>query len=265
MDNPKKVLEKGIDDAYRDVSPEAISDGNRYKNMFRENENLTGGMADNFTLDKLLKRYSKQGIDKTELQRQIRKGLETEREHTSNKKIALEIVFDHLYENPKYYDELKNESLIRGKFKTNEKSNIKKQNKPISKIFSVKKIENKEATSTGSSGAFEPMFSSETPKKVETKEATSTSSTGSYETTAAWAKSMKPNDWRGKKKTLYPGGKFVKIKEKCKKFKYCNQGDIGALKLTEDEILQQAISNVSKKMNVSEEIINFLLRENKVK
>jgi hypothetical protein len=70
-------------------------------------------------------------------------------------------------------------------------------------------------------------------QKIETKEATGASSSGSYETPAAWAKSMSKKDWRGKSKTQIPGGKFVQVKEKCKKFPYCNQGDINALKLTD--------------------------------
>jgi len=63
-------------------------------------------------------------------------------------------------------------------------------------------------------------------KKTETKEATGSGSSGSYETPAAWAKSTKKKDWRGRKKPLLPGGKFVTIKKRCKNFPYCNQGDI---------------------------------------
>ena len=76
------------------------------------------------------------------------------------------------------------------------------------------------------------MFSDETPKKIkksqitktETKEATGSGSAGAYVTPAAWAKSTKKKDWRGKNKTLFPGGKFVQVKKKCKTFPYCNQG-----------------------------------------
>ena len=73
-------------------------------------------------------------------------------------------------------------------------------------------------------------------KKVEATEGTATgASSGSYETTSAWAKSTNKKDWGGKKKTQIPGGKFVQVKKKCQKFPYCNQGDIKALKIFENE------------------------------
>jgi predicted transcriptional regulator len=68
-------------------------------------------------------------------------------------------------------------------------------------------------------------------KKVEATEATLASSSGSYETPFFLAKNKK--NWRGMAKTLYKGGKFVKVKEKCRTFPYCNQGDINALELFE--------------------------------
>jgi 2,3-bisphosphoglycerate-independent phosphoglycerate mutase len=37
---------------------------------------------------------------------QIKKGIEVEMEHTSDKRIALKIALDHLKEDPKYYDKL---------------------------------------------------------------------------------------------------------------------------------------------------------------
>jgi hypothetical protein len=36
-------------------------------------------------------------------------------------------------------------------------------------------------------------------------------------------------------KTMIPNGEFVEVKAKCKKFPYCNQGDINALKLTKSK------------------------------
>ena len=46
-------------------------------------------------------------------------------------------------------------------------------------------------------------------------------------------------NWRGNKKTQWPGGKFVKIKKKCRTFPYCNQGDINALDLTENQKIKK--------------------------
>ena len=96
-------------------------------------------------------------------------------------------------------------------------------------------------------------------KKVETKEATGSGSSGSYETTSAWAKSTKKKDWGGRKKTQIPGGKFVQVKAKCKKFPYCNQGDIKALKIFENEKVKIAIQNISKRHNISENVIKTII------
>ena len=96
-------------------------------------------------------------------------------------------------------------------------------------------------------------------KKVETKEATGSGSSGSYETTSAWAKSTKKKDWGGRKKTQIPGGKFVQVKKKCKKFPYCNQGDIKALKIFENEKVKTAIQNISERHNISETVIKTII------
>ena len=134
-----------------------------------------------------------------------------------------------------------------------------------------KKSENKEATSAGAAGgfvgkvAFNPNSEfvkksfDETPKKVETKEATGSGSSGSYETPAAWAKSTSKKDWRGKSKTLFPGGKFVQVKKKCKTFPYCNQGDINALNFTNESKINKVITKLSEKYNISEDYIKKLI------
>ena len=96
-------------------------------------------------------------------------------------------------------------------------------------------------------------------KKVEAKEATTSASVGSYETPAFLAKNSK--NWRGGKKPLYKGGKFVEVKKKCLTFPYCNQG-VGAIKIFENETLKSVISDVSKKMGVDEQIIKRILYHN---
>ena len=158
-----------------------------------------------------------------------------------------------------------------------------------------RKKENKESTGSGSAGGFSAPLFSETKqemqekcwkgykevggkmkngkmvpncvkegtesdvKKVEATEATGSGSSGSYETTSAWAKSTKKKDWGGRKKTQIPGGKFVQVKKKCKKFPYCNQGDIKALKIFENEKVKQAIQNISKRHNISENVIKTII------
>lgn len=123
-----------------------------------------------------------------------------------------------------------------------------------------KKSENKEATgAAGGSGQYSgPLFGD--IKKEETKEATGAVSAGSYITPAAWAKSMSKKNWRGKSKTQIPGGKFVTVKEKCKKFPYCNQGDIKALKIYENKMVKEVISKISKEYNLSENVIKAVIQ-----
>jgi hypothetical protein len=117
------------------------------------------------------------------------------------------------------------------------------------------------------------MFSDEAPKnikpkkdtqKIEATEATGAASAGSYVTTAAWAKSTSKKDWRGKSKTQIPGGAFVQVKAKCKKFPYCNQGDINALNITKpkkkkikesDEIFKK----LSEKHNIDENLVRKII------
>ena len=137
-----------------------------------------------------------------------------------------------------------------------------------------KKKETKEATSSGSAGGFLAPIGfnpnskfvkdsfKETPKKVETKEATGSGSAGAYVTPAAWAKSTKKKDWGGKAKTQIPGGQFVQVKKKCKTFPYCNQGDIKALNLTNEQKLDKIVSELSEKYNISEQYIKKLLVQN---
>lgn len=160
------------------------------------------------------------------------------------------------------------------------------------------KEETKEATGSGSSGAYSaPLFGGETdefieksdketPKletkeqkkkvkkvkkvteeveKVEAKEATGSGSVGGYSSPSMWAKSTKKKDWGPSRKPQIPGGGFVKIKKRCTKFPYCNQGDINNLKITKNESVQDAIRNVSKKMKISEERIKKILEQEMIK
>jgi hypothetical protein len=183
---------------------------------------------------------TKHKVDVEKLTKEFLKGVKVEMEHTDDKNKASEIAMDHLVEDPNYYSKLK-------------------------------KIEGKEATGCGSSGAYSaPLFGGddefmkksdlETPKKIEATEATGSGSVGAYETPAAWAKSTKKGDWAGKAKPLYKGGSFVSVKKKCTKFPYCNAGDINALHIYKNESLKEAIKNVASKLNISENTIKAILQ-----
>ena len=215
-----------------------------------EGEKLKGGKSDGKTLDDLIKKYLKGNKTRSEVEKQLKtqlnKGVKVEMEHTSNKVKAKEIAMDHLFEDPKYYDKLE-------------------------------KIETKEATGSGSSGAFSGPIAfkdsafvrrsfKETPKlkeseveKVEATEATGSGSVGGYETPAMWAKSTNKKDWGPSRKTQIPGGGFVKVKKKCTKFPYCNQGDINAIKISKNESVKEAIENVAKKLGISKTVITNIL------
>ena len=94
-------------------------------------------------------------------------------------------------------------------------------------------------------------------EKGEFKEATGAASAGQYSGPMFLAKDSK--NWRGGKKPIYKGGKFVRVKKKCKNFPYCNQGDIKALKIWEDDDLTEAIKNVAKNKNIHENIVRAIL------
>ena len=120
-------------------------------------------------------------------------------------------------------------------------------------------IESNEGMGAASAGGYSgpALFS-----KVEAKEATSSSSMGAYDAPGFEDVKMRGNHHRGSgrsyKKTQIPGGKFVEVKSKCKKFPYCNQG-IGAIKLYGGKKLNEAISRVSEKMNINEDIIREII------
>ena len=143
-----------------------------------------------------------------------------------------------------------------------------------------KKGETKEATGSGSVGAFSaPVFGGdddefwdksraeshlankikEEVEKVEATEATGSGSVGAYSSPSMWAKSTKKKDWGPSRKTQVPGGKFVSVKKKCTKFPYCNQGDINALNISKNESVKEAIKSVAQKLNVSESVITTIL------
>lgn len=60
--------------------------------------------APTLTVDELA---TKHDVCVDELKAQLKKGVEEEMEHTTDKAVAKEIALDHLNEDPKYYDKLK--------------------------------------------------------------------------------------------------------------------------------------------------------------
>ena len=154
------------------------------------------------------------------------------------------------------------------------KDALKFETKENEKPSKKKKKEAIEATGAASAGAYSaPLFAQSQPEKSpeaakvkvvkeelmggETAEATSAGSSGQY-STPGWVAPNK-KQWRGRAKTQIPGGKFVTIKKKCQTFPYCNQGDINALKLSENKLVKDSISNVAKRFGLNENIIKAIL------
>ena len=129
--------------------------------------------------------------------------------------------------------------------------------RPISKIpnFQPNEQELGEVTDASSSGAFDvPAFGKSTkggrrdPLKIDGPDSI-------YKGRAVMDKNFPK--WGG------PDSVFVKIKEKCKKFPYCNQGNTGAIEIVrEDKEIQKAITQISKKYGIShQQVENIVLNE----
>lgn len=148
------------------------------------------------------------------------KGVRHEMEHTSEWRVAVEIALDHLYEDPEYYTKL--EGMEMGG-------------------------ESTEATTSSSAGVYDAPFGG--PKKDPLK-------LSNPDTVEKELRSVKDKNFP---KFGGKGGKFVKIKKKCSKFPYCNQGDINALEFFEREVVKEMVTNTSKKTNVEEYVIRNII------
>lgn len=185
-------------------------------------ERIEGGLADGMSLDDLAKHHDT-SIDT--IIEKMEQGVNVEMEHTSEMLVAFEIAMDHIYEDLNYYDKLK-------------------------------KIESD-------------------PRKEETKEATTSSSVGVYDAPIGGGRKdplqidtpknvySKLNSVKNPNFPMYggKGGTYVKVKDKCKKFPYCNQGDINALEFFENNLVKEAINRVSKKYKIDETFIKGIIVE----
>jgi len=70
---------------------------NEFKNY------LKGGIGDNLSIEDIA---SKHNTTISNIQHELKKGINVELEHTSDKNLAKEIALDHLTEMPNYYTEL---------------------------------------------------------------------------------------------------------------------------------------------------------------
>jgi len=111
----------------------------------------------------------------------------------------------------------------------------------------------KEATDASSSGSYDVPLFGKTPKGR--RDPLRIDGEKSIKQSRA-VKDKKFPKWGG------PDSIFIKVKDKCKKFPYCNQGDINAIELLEIEELNEAISEISKELGVPyKEIEKIVLNE----
>lgn len=68
-------------------------------------DKIKGGLADDKSIKDLAKKHDTT-VDKIE--KEIKKGVKVEKEHTSDDDIAFEIAKDHAYEDDTYYEKLAN-------------------------------------------------------------------------------------------------------------------------------------------------------------
>jgi hypothetical protein len=216
-------------------------------------EKLKGGISDKKTLSDIAIKHtyddSRDRLDKGEfnnmlkhLKKQLNIGISVESEHTNNELMAREIAMDHLSEDPNYYTNLK-------------------------------QIETKESMDASASGSFEGAFSSGpiVKRKIDKihnfegdlSEVTDASSSGQYDVSFSTGRSN-PLKINGPKSILNsravkdknfpkwggPGGVYVKVKEKCKRYPYCNQGDIKSLDFFESEELKESVKKASNKLGL---------------
>lgn len=98
-----------------------------FKKQMETKNKIKGGLADGKSLSDLVAHHGEDSwasIQFESLERaiikQIEKGTKVESEHTDDEDVALEIAFDHIWEDPKYYEKLETveeSKLIRKLFK----------------------------------------------------------------------------------------------------------------------------------------------------
>jgi len=277
MESSANLFKNSLDKAYgasgMKLNTATMGDAQKYKQSFKENEDEDKNEKKYLDIQNMISVLKKQLMQGTKVdQRQ-------KREKTKSKEESKEATgsgSSGAYSGPLFGGEMKEKWSEKYK-KSIDCDNPKGFSQKAHCQSKTKKKETKEATGSGSTGAFTAPVGfkdsefvrrsfKETPKlkesdveKVEATEATGSGSSGGYESPAMWAKSTKKKDWGPSRKTQIPGGGFVKIKKKCTKFPYCNQGEISNIKISKNESVKQAIKKVAGKIGISESTIITIL------
>ena len=121
--------------------------------------------------------------------------------------------------------------------------------KDLNYYNNLEKIESKEATTSSSAGAYDVPFGAQKKDPL------------SLDTAKNVYSKLRSVTDKNFPKLGGPGSKYVKIKDKCKKFPYCNQGDINALEFFENNLVKEAIKRVSQKYNLDSSFIKGVIME----
>lgn len=74
-----------------------------YENKKNTSDKIKGGKSDKLTKQDIAKKFN---VSVEKIEAQIQKGINVEKEHTNDEKLAREIAMDHISEIPDYYDRL---------------------------------------------------------------------------------------------------------------------------------------------------------------
>jgi hypothetical protein len=107
----RQALNKGREEFFKYLPAELSEEdkNNVFNILYNQNElveikdKIPGGLAKGKSLKDLA---SKHKTSENNVKHQLKKGLKVEMEHTNDKRIALEIAMDHVYEDINYYDKL---------------------------------------------------------------------------------------------------------------------------------------------------------------
>lgn len=253
---------------------------------FVKEEEFVGGEADNMTPEDLAKKHD---VDIKDIKKEIGIGTKIEMEHTDSEEEAKEIAMDHVSEFCDYYTNDNFGIVAIEKARGEGRKTVRISKKEMEKLHKEGKLDldgislsysedMDEATSAaGSSGSYVGLFSKgkrqtglpigkiysfnedkEIIEEDDIEEAVSyAGAVGAYDTPGfADSEFMGTGKGSGKKgsthsKTAYPGGKFVKIKDRCRKFPYCNQSPEAIKLYSENKVFNESrILKTVKKSNL---------------
>jgi hypothetical protein len=224
---------------------------------------IKGGKADGMSIVDLTIHHGKESwtsIQFESLEKKLKKelsiGIKVEMEHTNDKAKAREIAMDHLYELPDYYTRLE-------------------------KMEKEGEEELDEIMGAGGAGSFEAPMGTPIKRNIykpPTMNEAAPGGSGQYDMPAFVGVTKDPLKIAGEKaigkrakkiektksfpKFGGPDAVFVKIKEKCKKFPYCNQDPDAIEILKEDKEIKSAITEVAKKRGIPYVVLeNIVINE----